>query len=152
MSRVNKKYKIIWHDRYGAAPANTSSFQRAAPRSYKLVPTQKLFSNLFCRLITCIAPSLYHSCFLSKGVPVRAMKVYRGNEGTASRILNIGTRCRWAVNFHAPAALPRERPRYPLNRGLGRVQNRSGRSFHDWTSVVSWTSIVLKLPRDVLDT
>jgi hypothetical protein len=92
--------------KYGAAPPNTSSFHCAAPCSYKLVPiTQKSFSALFWHLIICIDPSLHQSCCLSKVVPVWAMTVYRGSGDTAPLILNIRTWCKWAVNFHAPAAL-----------------------------------------------
>ena len=93
LDETSKKYKILWCNKYGAVPANTSSFQCAALRSYKLVLiTQKLFSALFCHLITCIAPSLYHSSCLSKVVPIGAMKVHRETGGTAPLILNIGTK------------------------------------------------------------
>jgi len=51
-----------------------------------------------------------------------AMKTYWGCGGIASRIRNLGTRWRWAVNF-TPRPLY---PQYPLDRKLGGPQSRSG--------------------------
>jgi hypothetical protein len=42
---------------------------------------------------------------VKEGVPVHAMKEYRGIRGLAPLSLNFGTTW-WAVIFHAPAALP----------------------------------------------
>jgi hypothetical protein len=47
------------------------------------------------------------------GVPVKAMKAYRGRKGIAPLILNFGTTGKWE-------------PRYPLYRRMGRLQSRSG--------------------------
>ena len=37
--------------------------------------------------------------------PVHAIKAYRRSGGLAPLIFNLGTKWRWLVNFHAPAAL-----------------------------------------------
>jgi len=55
-----------------------------------------------------------------------AMKTYWGSGGTAQRILNLSTRCRWVVSF-----MPRPRysrgksPGYPLDRRLSGPNSRS---------------------------
>jgi hypothetical protein len=53
------------------------------------------------------------------------MKTYEGSEGIAPTILDLSTRWRWVVRF---TTHPQEKsPWYPLDRMLGRLQNRSGR-------------------------
>jgi hypothetical protein len=57
-----------------------------------------------------------------------AMKAYRGNEGIAPRILDLGTRWRWVVSFTVRPLYPQgKNPWYPLDRTLGGPQSRSGR-------------------------
>jgi hypothetical protein len=56
------------------------------------------------------------------------MEVYWGNGGIAPRILDLGIRWRWVVNFTPRPLYPqRKSPWYPLDRGLGGHQSRSGR-------------------------
>jgi hypothetical protein len=56
------------------------------------------------------------------------MKVYWGNGGLASGILDIGTRWRWVVSFMPRPLYPQgKRTCYPLVRRFGRPQSRSGR-------------------------
>jgi hypothetical protein len=57
------------------------------------------------------------------------MKTYWGSVGTAPRILNLGTRWRWVVDFMPRPLHPRGKsPRYPLDRKVGGPQIRSGQS------------------------
>jgi hypothetical protein len=52
-----------------------------------------------------------------------------GSDGTAPRILNLGTRWRWVVSFTPWPLYPqRKSPWYPLNRRLGGTQSRFERS------------------------
>jgi hypothetical protein len=56
-----------------------------------------------------------------------AMKAYWESGGIAPRILNLGTRWRWVVSFTTrPFYLQGKSPWYPLDRGLGGPQSRSG--------------------------
>jgi hypothetical protein len=51
-----------------------------------------------------------------------------GSGGIAPRILDLGTRWRWMVNFTARPLYPQAKsPRYPLDERLGGPQSRSGR-------------------------
>jgi hypothetical protein len=50
-----------------------------------------------------------------------AMKTEGGNGGTSKRKTKVG------CERHAPAALPQEKTRYPLYKGLGGPQGPSGR-------------------------
>jgi len=67
--------------------------------------------------------------FIQKGkaVPVRSMKPYTMSRGTAPFILNLGTKWRRVVNIKFRRVIPGKEPRYPLKRGLGGPQSRSGR-------------------------
>jgi hypothetical protein len=56
-----------------------------------------------------------------------AMKAYGGSGGIAQRILDLGTRWEWVVNFTHRQHYPQgKRPWYPLNRSLGEPHGRSG--------------------------
>jgi hypothetical protein len=56
-----------------------------------------------------------------------AMKAYWGSGGIASRILDLGTRWRCMVSFTIrPLYFQGRSPWYPLVRGLGGPQSRSG--------------------------
>jgi hypothetical protein len=56
-----------------------------------------------------------------------AMKAHWGSGGIAPRILDLGTRWRWVVNFTLrPLYSQGKSPQYPLDRRLGRPQSRSG--------------------------
>jgi hypothetical protein len=57
-----------------------------------------------------------------------AMKTNRRSGGTATSILDVGTRWMWRVSFTSqPLYLQGNNPRYPLDRRLGGPQSRSGR-------------------------
>jgi hypothetical protein len=57
-----------------------------------------------------------------------AMKAYCGSGGIASRIIDLGTRWKWVINFTPrPLYHQGKSPRYPLDRGLGGPQSPSGR-------------------------
>jgi hypothetical protein len=56
------------------------------------------------------------------------MKAYWGSGSIAPRILDLGTRWRWMVNFTPRPLCPHGKsPWYPLDRRLGELQSRSGR-------------------------
>jgi hypothetical protein len=56
------------------------------------------------------------------------MKAYWGSGDIAPRILDLGTRWRWAVSFTSLPLYPQGKsPWYPLDRRLGGPQSRSGR-------------------------
>jgi len=60
------------------------------------------------------------------------MKTYWVSGGIAPRILDLGSRWRRAVNFTPRTLyLQGRRPWYPLDKRLGRPQNRSGHSSAD---------------------
>jgi hypothetical protein len=61
-----------------------------------------------------------------KAVPVHFMKAYTVSRGTAPLILNLGTKWRCVVNIKFRRVIPGKEPRYPLKRGLGGPQSRSG--------------------------
>jgi hypothetical protein len=55
------------------------------------------------------------------------MKVYWANGGIATRILDLGTRLKWVVSFTPRSLYPQGKSTwYPLDRGLGVLQSRSG--------------------------
>jgi hypothetical protein len=57
-----------------------------------------------------------------------AMKAYWGSAGIAPRILDLGSRWRWVVNFTPLPLYPQGKsPWYPLDRRLGGPQSRSER-------------------------
>jgi len=57
-----------------------------------------------------------------------ALKVYRGNGSITPRILDLGTRRRWAVSFTSRPLYSRGKsPRYSLDRRLCGPHSRSGR-------------------------
>jgi hypothetical protein len=65
-----------------------------------------------------------------------SVKTYWGSGGIAPRILDLGTRWRWVVNFTPQPLYPQGKippPRYPLDRSLGGPQSRSGRSGEERT-------------------
>jgi hypothetical protein len=56
-----------------------------------------------------------------------AMKAYWGSGGIAARILDLGTRWRWAVSFTPRPLYPQGKsPWYPLDRRLGGTRSLSG--------------------------
>jgi len=56
------------------------------------------------------------------------MKAYGGSESVTPRILELGTRWRWAVIFTPrPLYFQEKRPWYPLDKRLGGPQSRSRR-------------------------
>jgi hypothetical protein len=58
-----------------------------------------------------------------KAVPVHAMKAYRGSEGTALLIPNLGTVQRWVVCLMPQTLYPQqEHPGYPMHRRVGEPQ------------------------------
>ena len=58
-----------------------------------------------------------------KAVPVHAMKAYRGSEGRALLILNLGTAQRWVVSLMPQTLYPQQKhPGYPMHRRLGGPQ------------------------------
>jgi hypothetical protein len=84
--------------------------------------TYSTFSGFCTVRLMNLAKSL---CFLTEH---HAMKAYWGSGGT-SRILDLGTRCRWMISFTIrPLYSQGKSPCYPLHRRLGGPQNRSGRS------------------------
>ena len=62
-----------------------------------------------------------------KAVPVRSMEACTVSRGTPAFILNLGTKWRRVVNIKFRRVIPGKEPRYPLKRGLGGPQSRSGR-------------------------
>jgi hypothetical protein len=55
------------------------------------------------------------------------MMAYWGSEGIAPRILDLGTRWRWAVSFTPRSLYTKGKsPWYPLDRRLGGPQSQSG--------------------------
>jgi len=57
------------------------------------------------------------------------MKVYWGSEGIVPCILDLGVRWRWVVSFTSRPLYPQgNSPWHPLDRRLGGLQIRSGRS------------------------
>jgi hypothetical protein len=59
-------------------------------------------------------------------VPAHDMKAYRDSRGTAPVILNLNARCEWSTS-HPGLFIPREEPRWPLNRRQRQPQGRSVR-------------------------
>jgi hypothetical protein len=56
-----------------------------------------------------------------------AIQTYEGSKVTSPRIVNVGTRWSWVVNFTPRPLYPRcTSPLYPLNRRLGGLQSQSG--------------------------
>jgi hypothetical protein len=82
--------------------------------------------SLFCMSRTCLCKvKVKLSLCLTKH---HAMKTYWGNGGIVPRILDLGTRWRWAVSFILRPLYPQGKmPWYPLDRRLGVPQSRSGR-------------------------
>jgi hypothetical protein len=63
------------------------------------------------------------------------MRAYCGSGGVAPRILDLGTRLRWVVNFTPRLLYPQGKsPRYPLDRRLGGPQSRSRRGVEEENS------------------
>jgi hypothetical protein len=54
------------------------------------------------------------------------MQATRGRAVKLLLILELGTRCEWSASRPSRALPPGKDPRYPLDRRLGRPQNRSG--------------------------
>jgi hypothetical protein len=52
------------------------------------------------------------------------MKTFRVSKGIAAVILNLGTRCKGAVNLTPRSVYLRNRTRYPVNRRLAEPQSR----------------------------
>lgn len=69
----------------------------------------------------------------------QSMKTHKDSRGTVPLILQIGARCRCAVNFKPTRFDPRKESRYAMNTRLGGPQNRSG---HLWAEIH-----LLPLPR-----
>jgi len=92
------------------------------------------------------------------------MKTYCWNGGIYPRILNLGTRWRWVVNFRPRPLYPRVKsPRYPLDRRLG-PQSRSGlgsevkkiphwshRELNSGSSARRLATILTELPRFIFN-
>jgi len=62
------------------------------------------------------------------GVPVYAMKAYRGRRGIAPLILNLSVDGGKWLSSHLGHFTPRKEPWYPLNRRLGGPWSWSGHS------------------------
>ena len=80
----------------------------------------------------------------SKVVPVRIIKAYTGCRGITPFILNLGTRCTWAVNFTIrPLYVQGNSSRYASNRRLDGTRRRFGRFAEEKIVLPSLDSVLI---------
>jgi len=69
------------------------------------------------------------------------MKVYRRSRGTASLMLNLGTRWSWMISLWPQSLYPgRKRAQHPLNRRLGGPQSRPQQFGLGYTNYDGWST------------
>ena len=76
-------------------------------QSFRYNPHPSCVLHVYVRVYVCVC--VHAKCKKGNSLPIHAIKIFRGKSGIASVILNLGTRCRHAINFTP-------RPLYPLER------------------------------------